>query len=283
QMVRLLTKAVPGATSEWATLGLLTGLALITKTLAWVVLPLALLTAILIEQGLVGTKDTDGVDGSLDDQSEIECPGAHRTSHILHPASLLLISALFILPWFARNAAAYPGLDVMGLQQHDRIAVGQPRTADEVARRGLTGTILNGTESVFHSFWGQFGWMKAPLQPREYLVLALFSLAALAGLLLWLWRREWQTWGINSHVLLFFAVWILTNVAMLLYYNLEFVQYQGRYLFPALTPIAFFIVTGLGAWLPPGRRPLAVGPLLLFLLYLDYLAIVERLPGMLGY
>jgi hypothetical protein len=37
-------------------------------------------------------------------------------------------------------------------------------------------------------------------------------------------------------------------VALYLYYNLTFVQHQGRYLFPALIPIALAAVVGLGQW-----------------------------------
>jgi hypothetical protein len=125
--------------------------------------------------------------------------------------------------------------------------------------------------------------MKAPLQSQEYQLLAFFSLAAFAGLLNWLVRRGWRAWGIDGRVLLLFALWIATNTALLLYYNLEFVQYQGRYLFSSLIPLAFLMMIGLAAWLPTRWRPLPWGALLLYLLYLDYLAIMERLPGMMNY
>ncbi|MBP8949305.1 MAG: hypothetical protein KBG73_10720, partial [Candidatus Promineofilum sp.] len=37
-------------------------------------------------------------------------------------------------------------------------------------------------------------------------------------------------------------------------YNLTFVQHQGRYLYPALIPIAVGFVAGLGYWLRPVVR-----------------------------
>lgn len=37
-------------------------------------------------------------------------------------------------------------------------------------------------------------------------------------------------------------------------YNFTFVQHQGRYLFPALIPIAVGMGVGLGTWLGPVRR-----------------------------
>jgi hypothetical protein len=124
--------------------------------------------------------------------------------------------------------------------------------------------------------------MEAPLKEAEYRVLGLFCLVALAGLLLWLARRGWREWGIDGRALLLFAAWALGSATLVLYYNLEFVQYQGRYLFPALAPLAFFTMVGLGAWLPARLRPLPWGALLLFLLYLNLLAVYQRLPGLLN-
>ena len=63
----------------------------------------------------------------------------------------------------------------------------------------------------------------------------------------------------------------------------EFVQYQGRYLFSALTPVAFFLMAGLGALVPYRWRALPWAAFLLFLLYLDAVALLERLPGMMNY
>jgi hypothetical protein len=37
-------------------------------------------------------------------------------------------------------------------------------------------------------------------------------------------------------------------------YNLTFVQHQGRYLFPALIPIALGFAVGLGLWFKPLRK-----------------------------
>ena len=33
-----------------------------------------------------------------------------------------------------------------------------------------------------------------------------------------------------------------------IYYNIEFVQWQGRYLFPALVPIAIGLICGVDEW-----------------------------------
>jgi 4-amino-4-deoxy-L-arabinose transferase-like glycosyltransferase len=260
QMVLLLNATQERERRGWLRLALLVGLCLVTKTLAWVVVPLAALTLLL-------TRETVAARGLL----------------LRRAVLLLLVPALFILPWFARNAATYEGPDLMALQRHDEIAIGQPRTAQEVEIRGVSGTLLNGLRTTFRSFWGQFGWMKAPLQAGEYVILSLFALGSAVGLIGWLARRGWRSWGIDGRALLLFAAWVLINASLLVYYNLEFVQYQGRYLFPSLTAIALLFMVGLGAWLPSRAPSLPWLALLAFLLYLDLLAILERLPGMMYY
>lgn len=250
--------------SQWQSdlkLYVLSALALLTKTLAWVVAP-------LVGVVFLWRWRRDGAKRSLQ-----------------RIFLMIVVVLLFNGPWFVRNMALYGGTDILGLEQHDTIAVGQPRTAYEIAQRGVMGTISNGLQTTFHSFWGQFGWMKAPLQTEEYMILALFSLMALLGCLFYFARRRRKrmTDQVDGRVLFLFVLWIAISAGLLLYYNLEFVQYQGRYLFPALIPIAFFFMLGLGTWLPKTYRWLPWGGLLLFLLYLDYIAILERLPGMMNY
>ncbi len=239
----------------------LCALALLTKTLAWVVGPLV---------GVVFL---------------FRWPRDGTIKSVQRIVLIIVVVLLFNGPWFIRNIMLYGGTDILGLEQHNAIAVGQPRTADEIIQRGVVGTISNGLASTFHSFWGQFGWMKAPLQTSEYMILALFSLLALAGCFVsFVWRQNKHLASeIDRQVLLIFGLWIAISSGLLLYYNLEFVQYQGRYLFPALIPIAFFFMLGLGTWVPRTYRWLPWGGFLLTLLYLDYLAILERLPGMMNY
>jgi hypothetical protein len=47
---------------------------------------------------------------------------------------------------------------------------------------------------------------------------------------------------------------LLLTLALHAGYNLTFVQHQGRYLFPALIPIAVGFAAGLGYWLRPLDR-----------------------------
>ena len=83
------------------------------------------------------------------------------------------------------------------------------------------------------------------------------------------------------------AVWVVLTVGGYLYYNVTFVQHQGRYLFPALIPIGLAFAIGwwyilekmkqlLARWLSHDTRDfapwLAQAQLIVFALVFIYLA-----------
>ncbi len=156
------------------------------------------------------------------------------------------------LPWFLRNSHVYGAGDWLGRAAHDRVVVGQPTTADWIARFGWVGgpdALLNRMATwTFESFWGVFGWMGVFLDQRLYLALAVASLLALAGLVAYLVRlarsqAPRRERAIPTVVILGLSV--ATSLAGYLWWNLSFVQHQGRYLFPALAAIATFFHLGL--------------------------------------
>jgi hypothetical protein len=174
-------------------------------------------------------------------------------------AGTLGIGLLIGLPWMLRNARVYGAGDWFGLRAHDRVVdcvvsgvQCQPRTADWIAEKGLADLVLRFVEFTFKSFWGVFGWMAVFLTDIRgvpiYGVLALVSLAALVGLALYLLRLRRaedagaadQRWG-----LALLGLSLAVTVGGYLWYNLTFVQHQGRYLFPALIPIALGFMLGL--------------------------------------
>ncbi len=164
--------------------------------------------------------------------------------------------------WWLRNIWVYPGLDPFGIAAHDRVVVGQPTTADWVAERGLGSVLTALGRTTFQSFWGQFGWMAAPLPPRFYLALALFTLLTGVGWLLAVWRRpvDWRLEPQRSLVLLFGAL-VLLNITLFLGYNITYVQHQGRYFFPSLIPISLAVAVSWATLLRPLGR---VRPALLY-------------------
>jgi hypothetical protein len=181
------------------------------------------------------------------------------------------------LPWWLRNIALYGGIDFLGLNRHDEVVAGQLRTTDFIAQRGLGALLHDFSLTSFHSFWGQFGWMGVLLDTRIYQGLAILSALAVIGFLIWslrTWRGratrpEWQ-WAAGS---LLVASGIL-SLAAYLWYNTQFVQHQGRYLFTALIPLG--LATALG-WREALRRERA-WPLVAVLLVA---AIALRLAGLL--
>jgi len=113
--------------------------------------------------------------------------------------------------------------------------------------------------STFHSFWGQFGWMAVPMPDNIYRLFLLFTLAVLAGVILFAWRHRWPRTlnGPQRDALIVLAVVIVFVFAAFLLYNRTFVQFQGRYLYPALIPFALLVAVGLAGWtaLPEDRLP----------------------------
>lgn len=152
--------------------------------------------------------------------------------------------------WWIRNLDVYGGTDFLGLQRHDEVAADQLQTDDyiEWVLDGDTGRYYrNMTYTTFHSFWGQFGWMAVPMEIRIYRLLLVMCVGLLVGSLLYGWRqsispRQWD----------FLRLGLLSMgfvLAAFLLYNRQFVQFQGRYLFPALLPLGMLFGLGVIGWL----------------------------------
>ena len=255
-------------------LGVIAGLALLTKITIYflaLILPLAIL---------------------------LRWRGSERPlSHLVRELTVFAAVALLIgSGWWLRNISVYGFPDFLGLAAHDAVVSDQLRSAEYIASHGWAtyfGQLLSVT---FKSFWGQFGWMALPLDSVLggwiYRSFALLTLTGLSGLLLLLRsvRAKSAKEGNNDDFRRdIIAVFITATLLVLLahiYYNIEFVQWQGRYLFPALIPIAIGLICGIDEWRRrilgrwhPGRwlTPLALLCLLPLDLYLLFRVIV---PGL---
>jgi len=218
-------------------LGVTTGLAFVTKSAAYIALPLVLVTIAVRHLLLDRTR-----------------PGAFVRQVILYAVP----AAALALPWWLRNLAVYGDRDFLGLVRHEQVVIGQLRTAEFIAAHGV-GTLLHDLGiTTFRSFWGQFGWMGVLLDQRLYQALAILSALALIGLGLWIARTR-QRWAeIPSRQRAaggLLALLLLLNVTTFLWYNTRFVQHQGRYLFPALPAISFAVALG---WREALRRRYAL-------------------------
>jgi hypothetical protein len=95
--------------------------------------------------------------------------------------------------------------------------------------------------------------MAVPMDRRVYLVLTLLSLISLAGLV-GFWRgvssgsTDESRYNLSPGQRRALGLMGLAVMLMALgygWYNLDFVQFQGRYLFPVLIPLAIFFALGL--------------------------------------
>jgi 4-amino-4-deoxy-L-arabinose transferase-like glycosyltransferase len=158
--------------------------------------------------------------------------------------------------WWGRNLAVYGWPDFLGLDRHASIIAGQPRTAEWIAAFGLAEFLRRFFVTTFQSFWGQFGWMGVVMDARVYWALLAFSLFILVGSILAAMRARRDGTSSSARrdglaVLSFSAG--LTGV-LYIYYNLDLVQHQGRYLFPALIPLATWGALGLREWARGARN-----------------------------
>jgi 4-amino-4-deoxy-L-arabinose transferase-like glycosyltransferase len=193
---------------------------------------------------------------------------------------LILVSGpaiLIVAPWWLRNAVTFGGLDLFGIANHDAVVVGQPRTADWIETYGLGAWLERWITFTFQSFWGQFGWMGVLMPTWLYRALALWSGVLLVGLLYW--RGDGLALDVSRKnpkrnlQLLTLCAFLILVILVYLYYNLTFVQHQGRYLFPALTPIAVAVAISVGALVQLFRLPERLRPLAFAVPYLAMVAL----------
>jgi 4-amino-4-deoxy-L-arabinose transferase-like glycosyltransferase len=133
---------------------------------------------------------------------------------------------------------------------------------------------------TFRSFWGVFGHMQismgaltpAPFMPPSWIypLLALPTIASVGGLARVYARRQAMEAATRAVWGLLVVTWLLVAAAFLRF-NTAFFQAQGRYLFPAMAPIALLFTLGLQSVGPTrwaGRVALGTaGAMLLLALY----------------
>jgi 4-amino-4-deoxy-L-arabinose transferase-like glycosyltransferase len=181
---------------------------------------------------------------------------AHRPDIL--QAGIMLFAPAFLLGslWWGRNLLVYDNLDPLARIAHDTAVVGQPRTIEWIERIGLSETVQQFFHTTFNSFWGQFGWMGVVMDSWIYQTLLLFSGIVFLGLLLQSSNltkielddiSDTRTANYTIQYSILFLLLVLT-CGMHIYYNITFVQHQGRYLFPALIPISIGVASGLNLW-----------------------------------
>lgn len=217
--------------------GVLLGLSMTTKLYGYAIAPLVA-GAVLLTVWLAPTAQLD---------QRMARPSRRNLWRSLGAVLWVLTPALMlVLPLWLRNLQLYGAGDLLGLQMHDRLVVGQPTTAAWIAREGFIAYLERALDFTFRSFWGVFGWMGVFMEPRIYTLLLAFSGMLLLGLLWALVRficgrpeadmDRYQFW-----VLGLFGAMVAAVLVSFVWYNLKFVQHQGRYLFWGLLPISAFV------------------------------------------
>ncbi|MCC7372635.1 MAG: glycosyltransferase family 39 protein [Chloroflexi bacterium] len=229
-----------GFSDRWAVgIGVLIGALVLTKLTVYVYVPLILGTLLLA-----------GRTSSPGDAAGTARPAAISWLRTLRwPAIAVAVSLLVAGWWVVRNMLVYGPLDPLAMARHDQIVVGQPRwTSYDLESLDFFFRIL------FRSFWGMFGWMGVVLDDGFYILYLVLTVLGIAGVEIgWLARTAL---GVRHKGLLIGAALLVFGEVA--YYNLTFIQPQGRYLFPALVPLALFLSSGWTALADRAVSPLPV-------------------------
>lgn len=208
-------------------LAIVTGLAFLTKAQAYLALPVAVFAVVA---------------------AGYRRQPLNRT--ITQALVVASIAALIGLPWWWHSLQVYGGSDFLGLQTHNLVVAGQPTTAEWIVQYSWAGLLSRMAQFTFQSFWAQFGWMSITIDPRLYmLLLAVTGVSAVLFMAWWFGRKatgaaEVPLTSATNASLTLLALLALGALLGFIWYNLQFVQHQGRYLYGALIPIATALALG---------------------------------------
>jgi hypothetical protein len=194
----------------------------------------------------------------------------------LAAAALVAVPAVAVAGWwYWRNYVLYDEwlaanrlLTITGLRT-------TPRTWN-----GFVGE-MNGLR---YSFWGLFGWFNIPLPGWIYKALDAVTLLAFAGLAvsgIHAWRRDRLDMP-AARVRLFLGIWVVILVAFMVYWSTFATSSQGRLLFPMLSAFAALLIAGLSywaSWLPRRWRLPALGLLPAALVAVSLYSLLAVLPA----
>lgn len=212
-------------------LGLVLGLGLLAKTTCMLLFPAAVLAYLLLwKRGTLTARQA-----------------------VSEMAAMLGISLLVGGWWLVRNVMLYG--DPFALSQFNQAFAQTAKPEFFLVGQGMTWTgyftLVAGW--TFASFWGIFGHMKVFMPTWVYLFLAVISLVALIGSVRSFVALRRESAGQGDALIVMMMVGALVLLSFIRF-NLSFFQAQGRYLYPAIIPIALTFVFGIERLLPEGNR-----------------------------
>lgn len=189
------------------------------------------------------------------------------------------LAMALMFPWFVRNMQLYD--DPLLLRAFERTFAGTAR-AEQFLKAGVTMTdyLHQVADWTYRSFWFAYGTPRTAekgipnfLPDRVYTVLGTIHLLTLIAFALSLWREREQ---FGEGAMRWWAVAGLLFVLVLgafVRFILTYFQTQGRYLYPALVPIALAFVIGWRGLFPTHLRHAADGILILLMFAVCTLAV----------
>ena len=160
----------------------------------------------------------------------------------LLPAGLLALGlALGVSAWwFARNLHLYG--DLSGINAHLWIMGSRQEWPTTL------GAIISEFRGFRYSFWALFGWFSVLVPDPIYWIIDLLTLAGCAGFALYLYRSIRHNKALPVIALL--ALWLVLVLIGLVRWTLLTPASQGRLMFPALVSIAFLLIVGWAELVP---------------------------------
>jgi len=199
-------------------LGLVIGLASLTKLTGLVLMPLA--TVVL---GVVALR-------------------RWRLIPFVRWMAIMSIVALAVGGWwYARNWLLYGdpfGLKIMPILFRTRVY------------RPSLFELLAEFEGLRMSFWALFGWFNILAEPWFYLTFDGLALLGAMGLLLLVFKQLRGEETLSWPWLLFLFLWIAVVLAGLVRWTQMTHASQGRLMYPAISAISILLFTGLAQWVP---------------------------------
>lgn len=225
-MTKLLVE--PPTRGTDAALGFVLGLGLLTKTTCILLFPAAIIAYILLCR--------------------------RRTRAAARSMAVMLGISLAVGGWWlVRNAVLYG--DPFALAQFDQAFAHTPTPEYFLVGQGLTwtGYFALVIAWTFASFWGVFGHMRVFMPSWIYGILAVVSLVTLVGSFRSFVALGRESVARRDALIVLMTVGVLVLLSFIRF-NLSFFQAQGRYLYPAIIPIALAFVLGVERLLPSGNR-----------------------------
>jgi 4-amino-4-deoxy-L-arabinose transferase-like glycosyltransferase len=273
-----------------AVIGVLTGLALLTKTTALAIVPVLILATFLPQE-----KDLP-YEVQPDEPMSSALAGVDAMRRPKPAFQMMILAAVIALvmvgPWWYRNQNLYQ--DPLAIKAFNSAFTNSAQKSQIIAliqaeNGGGTGEISYWTDWVgwwtSRSFFGVFGYMDIWMNERGtaftgaskngaapntlYRLLLAVTVLCVLGWMIALTKEEWKE---TKSVQIMNAAFAVVILLLFLRFNMQYFQAQARYLYPAIGPIACGVA--IGAYQLLGRfQRFAFPALALVFLAVNYIAV----------